>query len=58
MATMILITHRIYNCMDEDKRNTLPKIPSLKQAPPPKYDSPFAIPDDAEVLLLTRRYSV
>lgn len=44
--------------MDEDKRNTLPKIPSLKQAPPPKYDSPFAIPDDAEVLLLTRRYSV
>jgi hypothetical protein len=44
--------------MEEDRRNTLPKIPSLKQALPPKYDSPFAIPDDAEVLLLPRRSSV
>jgi len=39
--------------MDEDRRNkTLPKIPSAKQTSVPKYDSPFAIPDDAEVASL------
>lgn len=32
---------------EEDKKNVLPKIPSSRQVP--KYDSPFAIPDDAEV---------
>jgi hypothetical protein len=36
--------------MDEERRNnTLPKIPSVKQTSVPKYESPFAIPDDAEV---------
>jgi hypothetical protein len=34
---------------EERRTNTLPKIPSLKQTSAPKYDSPFAIPDDAEV---------
>ena len=33
---------------EEDKKNALPKIPSSRQVP--KYESPFAIPDDAEVV--------
>jgi hypothetical protein len=32
---------------EEERKNGLPKIPSNRQVP--KYESPFAIPDDAEV---------
>jgi hypothetical protein len=32
---------------EEEKKTGLPKIPSNRQVP--KYDTPFAIPDDAEV---------
>lgn len=40
---------------EEDRKNALPKIPSSKQVP--KYESPFAIPDDAEVGMLANRSS-
>lgn len=40
---------------EEEKRNALPKIPSSRQVP--KYESPFAIPDDAEVAMPPNRSS-
>ena len=37
----------------EDKHTSLPRKPSVQSTP--KYESPFAIPDDAEVHMLQDR---
>jgi hypothetical protein len=37
----------------EDKHTSLPRIPSTQNTS--KYDSPFAIPDDAEVAVSRNR---